>query len=151
MLLTTVSNWALAAQIVLAVDYVHSQGFIHGDIHYGNVLLQLPFDLNQFSVGELFKEYGEPEFEAIRRFDKQPLPPNFPSRAVIPIWLGKASDKLTLPEAKILLSDFDKAFSTTKQHRFDLHTPLPGRPPEARIESHKPLSFPSDIWSLGCS
>jgi streptomycin 6-kinase len=35
---------ALSAQLVLAVDYVHSQGFVHGDLHYGNVLLQLPFD-----------------------------------------------------------------------------------------------------------
>lgn len=28
---------ALAAQLVLAVEYVHSQGFVHGDLHIGNV------------------------------------------------------------------------------------------------------------------
>lgn len=142
---------ALAAQLVLAVEYVHSQGFVHGDLHAGNVLLQLPFDLSQLSVEGLYKKYGEPEFEAIRRFDGQPLPPNIPSRAVLPIWLGEASDKLKLPEAKILLSDFGEAFSPTKQQRLESHTPLVSRPPEVRFEPHKPMSFPSDIWSLGCS
>ncbi|KAF9239522.1 hypothetical protein DTO013E5_9360 [Penicillium roqueforti] len=74
-----------------------------------------------------------------------------PSRAVLPIWLGEASDKLKLPEAKILLGALGEAFSPTKQQRFESHTPLIGRPREARFEPHKPLSFPSDIWSLGCS
>lgn len=32
---------ALAAQLAIAVEYVHSQGFVHGDFHYGYVLLQL--------------------------------------------------------------------------------------------------------------
>ncbi|KAJ5933106.1 hypothetical protein N7516_007595 [Penicillium verrucosum] len=142
---------ALAAQLVLAVEYVHSQGFVHGDLHAGNVLLQLSFDLSQLSVEELYKKYGEPEFEAIRRFDGQPLPSNIPSRALLPIWLGEASDKLKLLEAKILLGDFGEAFSPTKQQRFESHTPLVSRPPEVRFEPHKPMSFPSDIWSLGCS
>lgn len=44
---------ALAAQLVIAVEYVHSQGFIHGDLHYGNVLIQLPFNLNELFVEEL--------------------------------------------------------------------------------------------------
>lgn len=61
---------ALAAQLVLAVEYVHSQGFIHGDLHTGNILLQLQLDLNQPSVEALYKKYGEPEFEAIRHFDR---------------------------------------------------------------------------------
>ncbi|KAJ5934359.1 hypothetical protein N7466_003906 [Penicillium verhagenii] len=114
-------------------------------------VLALLFNLSQLSVEGLYKKYGEPEFEEIRRFDGQPLPPNIPPQAVLPIWLGEASEKLTLPEAKILLSDFGEAFLPSKQQRFESHTPLVGRPPEARFEPHKPLSFPSDIWSLGCS
>ncbi|KAJ5795015.1 hypothetical protein N7457_001614 [Penicillium paradoxum] len=142
---------ALAVQLVLAVDYVHSQGLVHGDLHNANVLLQLPFDVNQLSVEELYQTYGEPEFEAIRRFDGQPLPSNMPSRAVLPLWLGEASDKLKLSEAKILLSDFGEVFSPSQQQRYQSHTPLTGRPPEARFEPHRSLSFASDIWSLGCS
>jgi hypothetical protein len=33
---------ALSAQLALAVCYLHSHGSVHGDIHDGNVLLQLP-------------------------------------------------------------------------------------------------------------
>ncbi|KAJ5583354.1 hypothetical protein N7535_001974 [Penicillium sp. DV-2018c] len=116
---------ALAAQLVLAVD--------------------------ELSVGGLYERYGEPAFEEITRFDGQPLPPNVPSHAVVPVWLGKSSDKLELSGARILLSDFGEAFSPTKQQRFGSNTPLVVRPPESRFEPHKPLSFPSDIWSLGCS
>ncbi|KAJ5385664.1 hypothetical protein N7509_008205 [Penicillium cosmopolitanum] len=142
---------ALAAQLALAVEYVHSQGFVHGDLHCGNVLLQLPSDLSQLSVEELYNKYGEPELVAIRRFDGRSLPPNIPPEAVLSTWLGEASDKLKLPEAKILLSDFGEAFSVSKQQNFESHTPLVNRPPEARFEPHKPLSFPSDIWSLACA
>lgn len=142
---------ALAAQLAIAVEYVHSQGFVHGDLHYGNVLLQLQFDLNQVSDEKLYKDYGGPELKAIRRFDGKPLSPGVPSHAVIPIWFGEASDDLTLPEAKILLADFGEAFSPAMQQKYESHTPLVNRPPEVRFEPHKPLSFPSDIWSLGCS
>ena len=62
-----------------------------------------------------------------------------------------ARESTTLPEAKIQLADFGEAFSPARQQRFESHTPRVNRPPETRFEPHKPLSFPSDIWSLGCS
>ncbi|KAJ5188447.1 hypothetical protein N7491_004772 [Penicillium cf. griseofulvum] len=142
---------ALVAQLVIAVEYVHSQGFVHGDLHYGNVLLRLPYNLDQLTIEELYQKYGEPQAEAIRRFDGKPLPLTIPSHAVIPIWLGEASDKLSLPEAKILLGDFGEAFSPAKQQNYESHTPLINRPPEVRFEPHKSISFPSDVWSLGCA
>ncbi|KAE8402471.1 kinase-like domain-containing protein [Aspergillus pseudonomiae] len=112
---------ALAAQSAVAVEYVHSQGFAHGDLHYGNVLIQLPSGLD-------YGQYGQPETVAITRFD------------------GKE-----LPSSKILLSDFGEAFSPTREKKFESHTPLVNRAPETRFESANPLSFPSDIWSLACS
>jgi serine/threonine protein kinase len=36
----------LAAQLVIDVDYIHSQGFVHGDLHRGNILLQLSCDFD---------------------------------------------------------------------------------------------------------
>ena len=136
---------ALAAQLAIAVEYVHSQGFVHGDLHYGNVLLQLSFDLNSISVEKLYKEYGEPGLEAIRRFDGKPLPPGVPSHVVIPIWFGEASDHLKLPEAYILLANFGEVFSPAQQKKYQSHTLLINRAPEVRFEPHQPLSFPSDI------
>lgn len=66
------------------------------------------------------------------------------------MWLGIASDEITLNEAKLLLSDFGVAFRPLEESRFESHTPLVIRPPEAFFEPQTPLSFPSDIWSLGC-
>ncbi|XP_044723940.1 uncharacterized protein HRG_01836 [Hirsutella rhossiliensis] len=36
---------ALAAKLILAVGFVHSQGFVHGDIHLRNVFDQAPVDI----------------------------------------------------------------------------------------------------------
>lgn len=40
---------SLAAQLVFAVDYVHTQGVVHGDIHLGNILLKVPSNFDQLS------------------------------------------------------------------------------------------------------
>ncbi|PWY89710.1 kinase-like protein [Aspergillus sclerotioniger CBS 115572] len=141
---------ALVAQLVLAVEYIHGQGFAHGDLHFGNALIQLPPGFDRLSDQELYVRYGEPESEPIARFDGRVLPSCIPSRAILPVWLGEASEDLLLPEANLLLSDFGEAFAPAKENKFDSHTPLVYRAPEARFEA-KPLSFPSDIWSLACS
>lgn len=66
-------------------------------------------------------------------------------------WLGIASDKITLSDAKLLLSDSGVAFRPSDKSRFVSYTPLRMRAPEAFFEPTTPLSFPSDIWSLGCA
>ncbi|KAI9933648.1 hypothetical protein MW887_008121 [Aspergillus wentii] len=142
---------ALAAQLTMAVEYVHSQGFVHGDLHLGNILLQVPPDFDKISDERLHNEYGKPEQEAVVRLDGKPLPPNVPSHAITPIWLGKACEEITLPESRILLTDFGEAFSPSQQAKYQSNTPLVVRPPEARFEPSTPLSFSSDIWTLACS
>ncbi|KAK6227647.1 hypothetical protein QIS74_01202 [Colletotrichum tabaci] len=47
--------------------------------------------------------------------------------------------------------DFGMAFCPGQESRFESYTPLEIRPPEARFEPLKPLSFASDIWSLACT
>jgi hypothetical protein len=49
-----------------------------------------------------------------------------------------------------MLADFGVAFWPSEEARFKSYTPLEIRPPEARFEPDIPLSFASDIWSLGC-
>lgn len=49
-----------------------------------------------------------------------------------------------------MLSDFGVAFRPSDKSRFQSYTPLVMRPPEAFFEPTQPLSFASDIWSLGC-
>ncbi|KAL4820401.1 kinase-like protein [Aspergillus spinulosporus] len=142
---------ALAAQLVLAVDYVHAQGFVHGDLHLGNILLKVPPSFDQLSPEQLYEEYGAPELEPVTHLDGDTLPPGVPSYGVAPVWLGEASEKIMLAEARILLSDFGEAFSYPGELKYTSRTPLVIRPPEARFEPENPLSLQSDVWSLACT
>ncbi|KAE8166057.1 kinase-like domain-containing protein [Aspergillus tamarii] len=142
---------AIAAQLVIAVRYIHSQGFVHGDLHRGNLLFLPSREFTELSTEQIYKEYGEPEFESVSRLDGQKLPTGVPEYGVVPIWFGEASENVTLPEARIILSDFGEAFAPAQDEKFESHTPLLIRPPEARFEPTKSLTFSSDIWSLACT
>src|SRR5690349_13652665 len=78
------------------------------DLHLGNLLLQLPPSLNDLSVDQLYAKFGAPEPEPVVRLDKNSTSSaaGVPSYAVPTVWLGKASDEITIKEAKLLLSDF---------------------------------------------
>ncbi|CAJ2506665.1 Uu.00g078510.m01.CDS01 [Anthostomella pinea] len=103
---------ALAAQLAIAVSLVHSQGIVHGDIHSGSILVKLDSTLDHLSVDQFREEYGKPEIVPIRRVDGQPLPPNVPSHAVMPLYLGKKAQDFTLDDARgLVLSDFGEAFA----------------------------------------
>lgn len=116
----------------------------------GNIFLQLP-KLDCLSIKQLYDEFDPPDPEPVVRVDKQALTsPNIPAYVYSPIWLGKPSDEVSLPEAKIILADFGTAFCPAEEPRFESYTPLQIRPPEVRFEPTEPLSYPSDIWSLGC-
>ncbi|UNI22323.1 hypothetical protein JDV02_008222 [Purpureocillium takamizusanense] len=143
---------SLAAQLAMAACLVHAQGYAHGDLHLGNLLLQLPASLNNLSIRQLYAGYGEPEQEPVVRLDTQAAStePGVPSYAVPPVWLGIESKEIILGEAKLLLSDFGVAFRPSDNSRFESYTPLVYRPPEAFFEPTTPLTFASDIWSLGC-
>ncbi|ROT34705.1 kinase-like protein [Sodiomyces alkalinus F11] len=116
---------SLAAQLVMAVSYVHHLGYVHGGEY-----IYLP--------------------EPVVRVDGQPLSPGVPPHVYPPIWLGKTGQEFTLPEARLVLADFGTAFCPAQESRFESYTPLQIRPPEARFEPTTPLSYASDIWSLGC-
>ncbi|TEA11519.1 hypothetical protein C8034_v007313 [Colletotrichum sidae] len=143
---------SLAAQLAVAVSQVHSQGYVHGDLHLGNLLLQLPSSLNNLSVEQLYAKFGAPELEPVVRLDGEPIPPSVgvPLHVVPPVWLGKASDEIDPSEANLLLNDFGVAFRPANEVRLVSYTPLVIRPPEAFFEPTTPLSFASDVWSLGC-
>ncbi|KAH7305020.1 kinase-like domain-containing protein [Stachybotrys elegans] len=143
---------SLAAQLALAVSLVHSQGYAHGDLHLGNVLLEHPYPLDNLSVSQLYATIGEPEPEHITREDGKPIPlGSVPPHLVLPCWhFGIPCEKLGLAEAKLSLSDFGVAFRPSDKSRFESFTPWVLRSPEAYFEPTTPLSFGSDIWSLGC-
>ncbi|KAM7216097.1 Serine/threonine-protein kinase [Rhypophila decipiens] len=142
---------SLAAQLAMAVEYVHSKGYVHADLHLGNILLQLPSSLNELSVSALYEKFGAPDPQPVILLDSSHTPDKgVPSHVIPPVWLGISSNKLPPQEARLLLSDFGVAFCPSKESRLQSYTPLVIRPPEALFEPTTPLSFPSEIWSLGC-
>ncbi|KAJ8106856.1 hypothetical protein OPT61_g9265 [Boeremia exigua] len=159
---------ALAAKLATAVAFVHSRGFVHGglssqllilgklipspDLHLRNVLVRLPSTFDELSVEQFREKFGEPDTVPVARVDEKPLTPNAPAQAVVPLYLGKKAQEFTLADAHgLLLSDFGEAFSPATQRRLgkNCNTPLPSRAPEAFFEPDEPLSYPSDIWTLG--
>lgn len=120
------------------------------DIHLSNILVKLPPSFDGLSIKQLYETYSEPETVPITRCDEKPLPHNAPTKAVLPLFLGKYAEKFCLSDAQPLLSDFGEAFSPASEVRLgkDCHTPLAFRAPETRFESQTPLSYPLDVWSL---
>lgn len=85
------------------------------------------------------------------RVDKQPIAsPTVPKVVYTPAWFGKHAEDFTLSEAKLTLTDFGTAFSPAHETRLQSFTPRRTRPPETRFDPATPLSYSSDIWSLGC-
>ncbi|KAI7761201.1 hypothetical protein LZL87_002016 [Fusarium oxysporum] len=142
---------ALSAQLIMATEYVHRAGFVHGDIHLRNVLLQLPgFEIDKLSIQQVYEKYYKPEAYPVTRNDGQPVASaSVPKNVYTPNWLGKPSDEVLLPEAKLWLADFGTAFKPSQETRLMSYTHLQNRPPEAKFDPTQPLMFSSDIWSLG--
>lgn len=108
--------------------------------------------MDALSVEAFRKEFGEPEVVPVTRVDQKSLPSNVPAQAVVPLYLGKKAPEFTLADVHgLILSDFGEAFSPATEQRLgkDSHIPLAKRAPEAVFEPEAPLSYPSDIWSLG--
>ncbi|KAH6919189.1 kinase-like domain-containing protein [Coprinopsis sp. MPI-PUGE-AT-0042] len=119
---------ALSAGLVQAISYVHSRGYVHGDVNLNNVLIPLPAGFQQLSMDEFLKKYDKPE--------TQPLPPNIPKEVVVPLYMGDKAEKMAhAPRQKSALGK-------------KCHTPLASQPPEARFPAEAPLSYSADIWSL---
>ncbi|CEL10256.1 hypothetical protein ASPCAL13378 [Aspergillus calidoustus] len=138
---------ALSNGVAQAVAYMHSEGYVHGDIHLSTTLARLPRKAYDISVDDLYKEFGYPEAITVTRVDSQPLAPNVPSKDVIPLFLGKYADKPLISDAPPSLSDFGEAFAPESERRLgrDSHTPAAFRAPDAQVEPDTPLSCPADI------
>ncbi|KAE8387429.1 hypothetical protein BDV23DRAFT_174668 [Aspergillus alliaceus] len=114
---------SLAAQLTIAIRYMHSQEFVPEGLHRGNTLFQSFRGLNQLSTEQLYELHAKLIQELVK----------------------------ALPETKILLSDFDEAFSPLQEEKFKSQTSLLIRPPEAhRFTEHgdpiKEHSWQNQIW-----
>lgn len=159
---------AIAAQLIQAVAFLHSLGIVHSgklvltlhcttsanfvpDLHAGNILLCLPKSIDNLTVDEFYEKYRRPNPEPVERLDKKPLDNGVPTYGIMPVWLGEDSEKITVPEARILLTDFGESFMPSTTKRYHCNTPALLRPPELYFLPKEPVSFPADIWTLACT
>ncbi|PYI11409.1 kinase domain-containing protein [Aspergillus sclerotiicarbonarius CBS 121057] len=141
---------SIIAQLIRGVAFLHSQDTVHGDIHLGNILVQLPKAIDGLSTPELYQRFGEPESEAVVRIDGKALPSGVPAQVFFAAWFGVRSDEIALGEEKIILNDFGESFNPHKSSRYSSKTLPLLQPPETRFPD-EPLSFASDIWTLACT
>ena len=122
------------------------------DIHFGNVLVGRTDSLDHLSVDEFREKFGAPETDPVKRRDGLPLTAHAPPFGVQRWALDKSAKDFTFEDVqKLILSDLGESFSPEDEPRLgkDSHVPLLKRSPEALFEPDSPLSYASDIWSLG--
>lgn len=104
--------------------------------------------MDALSPEQFYERYGRPHHEPVICLDERPLPQDVPAHVVVPVWLGKASDCVSLSAAQILVTDFGESFmpATTMRHHSNTADTLV--PPEIHFEPEQSLSFSADIWTL---
>ncbi|KAN0070215.1 Protein kinase-like domain containing protein [Elaphomyces granulatus] len=150
---------ASLADIQDAVCSLHSEGIVHACLHPGNILLQLPKkkNLDSISPDKFYEEFGEPIREPVER---KPLPlPNgtnglphngVPECGIRPLYFGETPDPLPLSHTRIILAGFGGSFFPPRDLRCSSLLPPNFYPPEFYFLPEESLSFPADIWALGC-
>ncbi|RAH82368.1 hypothetical protein BO86DRAFT_82710 [Aspergillus japonicus CBS 114.51] len=107
--------------------------------------------MDVLSGEQLYEKYGRPHHEPVVCLDERPLPDGVPANAVVPIWLGKASECVSLAEAHVVVTDYGESFMPATSMRHHSNTPYTLVPPEMHFEPEESLSFPGDIWTLACT
>lgn len=161
---------SLAAQLALAVSFMHSRGIVHGDLRINNALVQFSpassSHINHLPVADLYAKYGYPESSSgnitTQRRERQdyrgsiktqPPTPPAPPHGLAALQLSIPADQLTLSSARLVLADFRSSFDyqDSTEPRYSSHGPLGLQPPDLFLPPYPPLNFASDVWSLGNS
>lgn len=143
---------ALSAQMVLATAFIHSHGIVHGDLHPGNWLLRIPFDVNSLTAEQYTAKYAS-YTEPMHRCDGRPLTASAPPYVAYRRGIGKACGNMALADAAIMLTDFGTAWRPAESTVYYLGTPCEFRPPECMIAESLslPIGFGADVWTLAAS
>ncbi|KAL8655968.1 MAG: hypothetical protein Q9210_000565 [Variospora velana] len=138
---------AMVAKLIMGVCFLHSCSVVHGDLHINNIMLGLP-DIQKLSVDELYKRYGSPAQQPVKRLDGAALDETAPPYTVSAFRSGIACENVT--DSDITIADFGEAYLSTDEPRPYLNTPILLCPPEVLIEKGT-IGMPADIWTLACT
>ncbi|KAK5632765.1 hypothetical protein RRF57_008479 [Xylaria bambusicola] len=143
---------AFAAKIAIALRFVHSRGFIHGDIHLANILLPLREGYDSLSLAQYREKHGFTRLHFLNDTPDEPVPVNCPKEVGMPLWCRRRPTEFTAEDAhRLLLCDFGEAFKPHSSMRLgrECRTPAPKRAPEAFFSPDLLMRYASDIWGLG--
>ncbi|MCJ1248986.1 hypothetical protein MMC30_006207 [Trapelia coarctata] len=134
-------------ETVKGMGYLHRNGIGHGDLHIGNILLQIP-GLKSWNDQQILSHFGKPVRDKFQRLDGLPVEPS----PGIPQYIVEASH-VTKPlnfDGSIMIADFSSAFRSSRGAKC-LPTSVNSAACAPEIILGYPFDLPSDIWSLGCT
>lgn len=141
---------AITPQLALGLDYIHSHGILHGDLHTTNISFKLP-DIDAWTIERIHESLGKPRTNPVLHLDDQSLGPEVPPYTVesaqfsCPHLLSQYEEGLT---RQIRIMDFEEA-SFSNEERAKSHTPNLLRSPEAFFGES--IGLPADIWAAACT
>ncbi|KAF2008655.1 kinase-like protein [Aaosphaeria arxii CBS 175.79] len=127
----------ISRQLILAVDFLHSIGVVHGDINEGNVAFKIP-RIERVCFDETFQA-------KVKRRDGGPLEKGIPEIVVDPLEPLRYAETDELSDIQLI--DFSSAFLEAHPAA-SVATPVDLAPPEVIFK--QPLTKAVDIWNLGC-
>ncbi|KAF2019533.1 kinase-like protein [Aaosphaeria arxii CBS 175.79] len=127
----------VSRQLILAVDFLHSIGIVHGDISEDNIAFQIPrIERVRFDAARKGK---------LRRMDGEPLGEHVPQYLVEPLAHWRYAEVEELSDIQLI--DFSASFFEAKP-AWSVHRSMDIVPPEATFM--QPLNRAMDIWNLAC-
>ncbi|KAJ5928335.1 hypothetical protein N7466_007291 [Penicillium verhagenii] len=137
----------MSYQAVLAMKWLHTNGFCHGDFRPSNILVKLN-DLNHLSEEQLLSLLGHPEKAYVRTESGEDLPASSPQYLILPADISRLGSKYLSEE--ICIIDFGEVFPILSPPE-DLGIPENYLPPEVLLEQENAIGPACDIWALECT
>ncbi|KZT69697.1 kinase-like protein [Daedalea quercina L-15889] len=140
---------SVARQTAATLHYMHSAGFVHGDLTTSNILFRVAEHVLHWSDSQVYAHFGVPETEEVRTRGGEPCSPYAPPELVAPIDNATITDASLLHDSVVLI-DFGQSYavaSPPKGHQPG--TAMHYLPPETRFEGRAGLE--ADVWNLGCA
>ncbi|KAJ5100394.1 hypothetical protein N7456_006446 [Penicillium angulare] len=137
----------MAYQAALAMKWLHTNGFCHGDFRPANILIKLK-SINKLTEEELLSILGDPRKATVHTESGEDLSASTPRYLTYPVDICRLGGKYL--SKKICLVDFGEAFPISSPPSF-IGIPMHYLPFDIMSDKEDAIGPASDIWALGCT